>query len=240
MIGIDYAEAGSFTGRSDTIILMTVEPFRPYIGMLSVPRDLWVAIPGIGENRINTAHFFAEANQVGSGPQAVRDTLKENFGVDMNYFLRVRFDDFRKIVDAMGGLDIFLDKPTAGYSAGSHHLTGNKALAFARNRIGSDDFFRMERGQVLIKAAIKQMTLPTNWDRIPAVVQAISQSIDSNIPFWMWPRIAFAFLRTGVDNIDNQTITREMVTPFTTSEGANVLLPQWDLIKPLVNQMFQP
>jgi polyisoprenyl-teichoic acid--peptidoglycan teichoic acid transferase len=240
LLGIDYAEAGSFTGRSDTIILTTIEPFRPYVGILSIPRDLWVTIPGIGENRINTAHFFAEANQAGSGPEAVSNTLLENFGVDINYYLRVRFDDFRKIVDAMGGLDIFLDKPTAGYPAGSHHLTGNKALAFARNRIGSDDFFRMERGQILIKAAIKQMTLPTNWVRIPSVIEAISQSIDSNIPLWMGPRIAFAILRTGVDRIDNQTITREMVTPFTTSQGANVLLPRWELIRPLVNKMFQP
>jgi LCP family protein required for cell wall assembly len=240
LLGIDYAEGASFTGRSDTIVLVTVEPFRPYIGMLSIPRDLWVKIPGIGENRINTANFFAEAKRVGSGPQAVRETIKENFGLDIKYYLRIRFDDFRKIVDAMGGLDITLQEPTAGYEKGNHHLTGRKALAFARNRTGSDDFFRMERGQLLIKAAMKQMLKPSNWGKIPAVARVFFQSIDTNIPIWIWPRVAFAISRTGVDGIDNQKIEREMTTPFTTDEGAAVLLPNWSLIKPLIIKMFQP
>ena len=239
-LGIDYAEDGGFTGRSDTIILMSLEPFRPYIGMLSIPRDLWVSIPGIGENRINTAHFFAEANQKGSGPYAVQNTIRENFGVDTNYYIRFRFENFREIVDAMGGLDIHLEEPAAGYEAGNHHLTGRKALAFARNRIGSDDFFRMERGQLLIKALIKQTMNPTKWDRIPSVIKIITQSIDTNIPIWFWPRVTLAILRLGVNGIDNQTITREMVTPFTTDQGAKVLLPKWDLIRPVIFEMFQP
>ena len=59
VLGIDRVPEGSNLGRSDTNILVTVKPLSPYIGMLSIPRDLWVTIPGVGENRINTAHFFA-------------------------------------------------------------------------------------------------------------------------------------------------------------------------------------
>ena len=152
LLGIDYAPPGSSVSRSDTIILATVIPTEPYVGVLAIPRDLWVNIPGVGENRINAAHFFAEAQQVGSGPEAVIDTIQQNFGVDADYFMRIRFEGVRSVVDAMGGVDIELDRPMAGYPAGHHHLTGNKALAFARHRLGADDFFRMEQGQLLIKA----------------------------------------------------------------------------------------
>ena len=63
----------------DTIILTTFNPWKPNVGMLSIPRDLWVNIPGVGENRINTAHFFAEANDPGSGPSATMDTIEAEF-----------------------------------------------------------------------------------------------------------------------------------------------------------------
>jgi hypothetical protein len=70
LLGIDRTPVGSAVGRSDSLILTTAMPHRGYFGMLSIPRDLWVAIPGSGENRINAAHFFAEADQPGSGPYA--------------------------------------------------------------------------------------------------------------------------------------------------------------------------
>ncbi len=77
LMGVDYAPNGSNVSRSDTIILTSIIPLQPYVGMLSIPRDLWVNIPGVGENRINTAHFFAESQQSGSGPQALMDTIRQ-------------------------------------------------------------------------------------------------------------------------------------------------------------------
>ncbi|HEY5669252.1 MAG TPA: LCP family protein [Anaerolineales bacterium] len=238
LLGIDYAPPGSSVSRSDTIILATVIPTEPYIGVLSIPRDLWVNIPGIGENRVNTAHFFAEAQQVGSGPKAAIDTIQQNFGVDVDYFVRIRFDGVRSVVDAMGGVDIDLDRPMAGYPAGRHHLTGNKALAFARHRLGADDFFRMEQGQLLIKAIFRQLLHPSMWPRLPSVVVAIMNEVDTNIPLWQWPRLALAFLRAGPDGLDNRTLERDMTTPFTTNQGASVLLPDWSKINPLIEDMF--
>jgi polyisoprenyl-teichoic acid--peptidoglycan teichoic acid transferase len=238
ILGIDYAPPGSVVGRSDTNILATFLPSRPYIGVLSIPRDLWVSIPGYGENRINTAHFFAEATQPGSGVSAAAQTIDKNFGVDVDYYVRLKFEGFRDIFNAMGGVDIDLERPMAGYEAGRHHLTGNKALAFARNRTGSDDFFRMEQGQLVITAAIKQMLNPLKWLRIPAITNAVSRSIETDIPFWLWPRLGFSLLRIGPNDLDYQTIQREMVTPYTTEEGAAVLLPNWDMINPLLMRIF--
>ena len=238
ILGIDYTEPGSFIGRSDTIILSTVIPFEPYVGMISIPRDLWVSIPGVGENRINTAHFFAEANSPGSGPQATRNTVKANFGIDPQYYVRFRFDSVREIVDSLGGLDIVLDKPMASYDAGSYHLTGNKALAFIRHRLGSDDFFRMENGQFLIKSVLKQAVRPSNWARFPTLFKVTNRAIDTNIPLILWPRIGLAFLRAGSGGLDSKIVSRDMVTPFTTDQGASVLIPQWDKIRPKINEMF--
>ena len=238
VIGIDYTAPGSSVGRSDTIVLTTVIPFEPYVGLLSIPRDLWVTIPGVGENRINTAHFFAEAAHTGTGPQALIQTIEQNFGVKSDYYIRIRFDGVRRIVDAMGGVDLELAEPMAGYPAGRYHLTGNKALAFARHRMGADDFFRMEQGQLLLRAILKQMLRPAMWPKIPLIIVSGFQHVDTNIPWWQLPRIGVAVVRAGPDGLDSRIISREMVSPFTTNQGASVLLPDWGKINPVVREMF--
>lgn len=238
ILGIDRAPEGTDASRSDTNILMTYHPIKPYLGMLSIPRDLWVPIPDIGENRINTAHFFAESANPGSGPQATLETIRQNFGVKVNYYLRVRFDGLVDIINAMGGLDIELDNPMAGYPAGSHHLDGDQALAFVRDRSGTDDFFRMNQGQFFLKELVEQLINPRSWSRLPNVLRAWNDSVDTNFPIWQWPRLALTLLRTGTTGIDNRVISREMVTPTTTSDGAQILLPVWEEINRVVKEMF--
>lgn len=166
------------------------------------------------------------------------DTIRQNFGVGVGYYLRVKFEGFRDVVDALGGVDIDLQAPMAGYPAGNNHLTGNKALAFARNRMGSDDFFRMQQGQIIIKSILRQMMNPIYWPRLPGAALAFLRSVDTNIPIWLWPRLTLALLRAGPDGINSRTIQREMVTPFTTDQGASVLLPDWSRINPLLMEMF--
>ena len=238
LLGIDRTAAKSYVARTDTMILTTVAPTEPYVGLVSIPRDLWVNIPGIGENRINTAHFFAEAAQAGSGPASAMQTVRENLGERVDYYVRVKFEGFRDIVNALGGVDIVLTSPTAGYEPGSYHLTGEKALAFARNRTGTDDFYRMQQGQLILKAILNKIRSPLNWYRLPAVAVALMRSIDWNIPFWLWPRIGLTLLRVGPAGIDSQAITRDMVTPTTTDQGASVLLPNWDKINPVLAKVF--
>lgn len=238
LLGIDRAPDGTLVGRSDTIILVSVVPLRPDVSMLSIPRDLWVDIPGVGQNRINTAHFFAEANQPGSGPAAAAQAIEENFDVEVPYYVRVQFDTIRFVVDALGGLTVNLPTDMAGYPAGQHHLTGDQALAFARDRSGTDDFFRMANGQFLIRSLAIELLKPESWSKLPDVAQAATISIDTNVPFWLWPRLGVAVLRSGADGIDSRTIQREMVTPFVTEGGAQVLQPQWDQIDPMVQEMF--
>ena len=238
LMGIDRDPSGGTVSRTDTIILLQVDPFTPDAKMLSIPRDLWVPIPGQGENRINTAHFFAEANRKGSGPQALIEVVASNFGIRPSYYARIKFDGFKEVVDAMGGLELNLPKAMGGLEAGSHHLNGTQALAFARDRKGSDDFFRMAQGQTVILAAAHELLNPLVWPRLPLVYTTFLNVVDTNLPVWEWPRVGFALLRAGPEKTDHRTIPREMTRPFTTSGGAQVLQPNWNLIRPLVREMF--
>ncbi len=238
LLGIDRAPDGTAISRSDTIMLVSAEAMSAEVHMLSIPRDLWVNIPGVGENRINTAHFFAEGNQEGSGPQAVIDTISANFGVTPRYYARVQFSGFSEVVDALGGVTLNLDEPMGGLEAGKHHLDGAQALAFARDRKGTDDFFRMKQGQVVLIATARQLLNPLTWPRLPFAAAKFFDVVDTNLPVWEWPRLAVTLLRAGPDGVDNRTITREMVYPFQTDGGAQVLGPNWDLIRPMMAEMF--
>jgi len=238
LLGIDRAPGGTSLGRSDTILLVTVVPLVPYVGMMSIPRDLWVPIEGAGENRINTVHFFAEAAEEGSGPRALAANIRTNFSVRVPYYVRIKFDGLVDFVDAMGGVTITTTRPSTLFEPGTHRLNGEQALAFVRDRKGADDFSRMANAQLFIEAAFIQAVRPASWPRLPAVMISALRVVDTNIPFWQAPRLGFAFLRALVFGIDTRTFTREMATPFATSEGASVLLPDWNLINPVIQEMF--
>lgn len=237
VLGIDRTPTGTALGRSDTIILARVEPLQPSIKLLSIPRDLWVPIPGVGENRINTAHFFAEGKQPGSGPAAAAAVVEKQFGVPVRYTVRLKFDTVVNVVDALGGLDVNLPSPMGGLPAGKHHLDGAATLKLARDRHGADDFFRMEHAQILVRALIARILSPSAWVRFPQVLQAVLSSVDTNLPLYELPRIGFAFIRAGESGIDARTIPREMTTSANIG-GAQVLLPNWTRIRPLVAEMF--
>jgi len=238
LLGTDDSPERGVVGRTDTIILTTVVPLKPYLGMLSIPRDLWVIVPGVGEQRINTAYFFAESNQSGSGPHAAMQTIRENFGVPVRYYAVIHMFGLASVVDSLGGVDIKLDSPMGGLPAGQHHLDGVGTLAFVRERNVSDDFSRMVRAQILIFAMASKILQPSHWDSLPQFIYSLTEVVDTNIPLWQWPRLLFALIRALLFGIDSQTIAREMVRPFQTSQGAQVLAPNWDAIHPLLKKMF--
>jgi polyisoprenyl-teichoic acid--peptidoglycan teichoic acid transferase len=238
LLGTDDSPKRGSVGRTDTIILGTIVPLRPYVGMLSIPRDLWVTVPNVGEQRINTAYFFAEANQPGSGAGAALQTIRDNFGISVHYYAVIHMLGLSSVVDTLGGVDINLDSPIGELSAGPHHLNGSDALAFVRERSTSDDFSRMLRTQILLSAVVKKVLYPSNWLSLPRLIVSLTQAVETNLPLWQWPRLLFALLRAFLFGMDSQTITREMVTPFQTSQGAQVLAPNWDVINPLLKRMF--
>lgn len=238
LLGTDDSPERGAVGRTDTIILTTIVPTKPYVGMLAIPRDLWVTVPNVGEQRINTAYFYAEANQPGSGSQAAMQTIRSNFGIPVNYYALIHMFGLVGAVDALGGVDVQLNSPSGTYAAGAYHLNGQDALAFVRERTSSDDFSRMRRTQILILAMGTKALQPANWRSLPGFLSAILQSVDTNIPLWQLPRLLFALVRVPFFGVDSRTISREMVYPFVTSGGAQVLGPNWDAINPMLLEMF--
>lgn len=238
LLGVDRRPGETMAARTDTMIMTTFLPGKPYVGALSIPRDLWVEVPGVGSNRINTAHHFAELNQPGTGMAAAEQVVRMNFGVDVDYAVRVEFQGIVGVVDALGGVPIELDTPMSGYPAGEHMLDGTAALAFVRDRAGSDDFARMARGQLFLRALLKRAASPVVWPRLPQALGRGLGSVSSDVPFWQWPRLLFALARVGPAGIDGRVIDRSMAVGFTTADGAQVLAPQWDRINPLLLEVF--
>lgn len=239
LLGIDARPNEGKLGRTDTIILTSFQPLQPYVGMLTIPRDLQVDIADVGEERINTAYFFAEAAQTGSGSEAATETVSQNFNVPIHYYVCIRFDGLNNLVDALGGIEITLPRSMSGYPEGTHWMDGKNALAFVRDRSGSDDIFRNERALIFLKALTAKTMQPATWPRLPTFFYVLRQTVDMDIPIWLWPRLGIALLRVGPDGIDGHTITHEMVTFHTReNDGASVLLPIWELIRPLVQEIF--
>lgn len=239
VLGLDRSiEEGKWLSRSDTIILTNVKMTQAGVKMLSIPRDLWVGIPGYGENRINTAHYFGEVYDPGSGPSSAIATIEANFGVPIDHYVRVKLEEFPRLIDAMGGITVILEEPMGGLDAGTHQLNGTEALAFVRDRAGTDDFYRMGQAQHFIQMLAYQLKQPKTWFRLPQVVGVAQGMVDTDIPFWQWGRYGFALLRAYPENVVSETLPRSMAAPYITSQGANVLLPDWNQIWPLVQEMF--
>ncbi len=112
-IGLDYRDwiANEGPPRSDTMILFTVDPLTKSAGMLSIPRDMWVDIPGVGYSRINTAYSSGEANQFpGGGPGLAMKTVEHFIGVPVHYYAQIDFGTFTDFIDYLGGIDVYVDQ----------------------------------------------------------------------------------------------------------------------------------
>jgi LCP family protein required for cell wall assembly len=253
MLGLDSRPGEGAVTRSDTLILATVDPTHGYVGMLSIPRDLYVNIPGYGESRINAAHIFGESEYPGGGRDLAVRTVEENFGVDIHRTARLNFEAFVALVDAAGGVTIDVPNPISDdtyptpdygtmvveFDAGTQHMDGQRALQYARIRHGSSDFQRAERQQQVIAALARQLAAPRNWWRLPNVYLAFTQNVETDLTILDLAMMAPALVWVGPEGIDRQVIDQEMAVSTTLDNGASVLAPQWGLINPLVDRMFR-
>ncbi len=239
VLGLDRSlEEGGWLSRSDTIIIANLKTTRASVTMLSIPRDLWVGIPGYGENRINTAHYFGEVYDPGSGPASAINTMEANFGVPIDHYVRIKLEEFPQLINAMGGVTLVLEEPMGGLPAGTHSLDGDQALAFVRDRAGTDDFYRMGQAQFFIQMVMSQLKQPKTWLRLPQMIVVAQRMVDTDIPVWQWPRYGVALLRAYPEQVTSETLPRTMTNAYITAQGANVLLPDWNQIWPFVQEMF--
>jgi LCP family protein required for cell wall assembly len=252
ILGLDSRPGQGDVTRTDTIILATVDPAGPYVGALSIPRDLYVPIPGYSSDRINVAHVLGEQESPGGGPELAARTIEQNFGVPVHRTLRMDFEAFVAIVDAAGGVTIDVESPFIDYEyptpdygtmvvsfeAGVQHMDGERALQYARIRHGASDFERAARQGQVIEALARRLINPLNWWRLPAVYMAFIQHVVTDLTVIDVALMAPAVIEVGPGNIDRRVLDRGMVWGRQTSAGASVLEPNWDTIRPMLDEMF--
>ncbi len=153
LLGVDRRE--DEYSRSDTIILVNIDPVEKTARMLSIPRDLKVIIPGFGSQKINAAYAFGDANDnvPGGGPGLMMRTIEQNFGIDIDFYAEVDFNGFVKIVDTVGGVTLDVPYPIRDneypgpanqymriyFPSGWQHMTGERVLQYARTRHDDGD-----------------------------------------------------------------------------------------------------
>ncbi len=262
VMGIDQrpGEEGAF--RTDTMLVLTIDPISKRAGMLSIPRDLWVHIPGYGVGRINTAHVLGQLNNhPGGGPALAVETVEANLGIPVHYHVRVDFDAFVELIDRLGGIDITVEEeihdpkypsqdPADPYGfeplhieAGQHHFDGDMALRYARTRHSAGgDFDRADRQQEVLKAVFDKITrldmLPTLLAQAPQMWRTFQDSVETDLT--LDQIIALARLANEVDPDDVETgVIDERYTLFhETDNGQQVLIPLRDKMRELRDDLF--
>ncbi len=258
IMGVDYRDwiAGDDAPRSDTMMLVTVDPLTGQAGMLSIPRDLWVEIPGFGHNRINTAYMLGEAyNLPGGGPGLAIQTVEDIIGVPIQFYAVVDFFTFERMVDEIGGIDVLvesrikispIDQPSHWLQPKAYHLNGAEALAYARVRKGVDsggDFGRAERQQQVILAIVDRVVgfemLPTLVSRAPVLYQEIASGLRTNLALDQLVSLAWLGAKIPRENIQKGVIAPpDKVRFYTRPDGAQVLGQVPEQIRVLRDRLF--
>lgn len=216
-------------GRTDTLLLLVADRATPRVAMVSVPRDLWVSVPGHGEERINAAFELG-------GAQTAKQTVSNVLSQRVDRYVLIGLQGVRNIVDAAGGVDVTVAQaihddayPTDDYGvvtvdipAGRQHMDGETALRYARTRHQDSDFGRIARQQQVLGAVRGALLNPINWPRIPAVIAAAQQSIRTDVNPLDAIAIAAAVLRDPGEP-DRLVIDTSLVNPFTGDGGAFLL-----------------
>jgi LCP family protein required for cell wall assembly len=241
LLGSDRRE-NSGTWRTDTIIVLSVDNDSDAVRLLSIPRDLWVDIPGHGEDRINTAEMWGELEQTGSGPELIKQTIYDSLGIPIQFYVRVDFDGFTRLIDAMGGVDIDVECPLPDIelTAGRHHMDGEDALLYARSRISTNDFDRNRRQRKLLMALWQQGLTADMIPRIPALWKAMAGTFETDLPLDEVVTLALKGLRVRPNTIFSESIGPWQVENWVTPGGADVLLPIEDEIEKLLADFYAP
>lgn len=259
LLGIDRREGTGWAYRTDTIIVVTLKPESGAGAMLSIPRDLQIAIPGHGENRINTANVYGyDKGNPGSGPALLAATIQAGFGIPVDGYLMADFQAFEAIVDTLDGIDIDVPKllhdtrypdprpgdpyayKTIHFEPGRQHMDGKRALEYARSRMSTTDFDRAER-QHMVLLAIRERALSLSAiPRWPLLAAAVVKGIKTNMNPGQLLTLAFFGAQMDASDLTHVVLEPPLVVGHRRADGAAVQLPNWDLINPLIAEVFGP
>jgi LCP family protein required for cell wall assembly len=250
--------------RTDTIILLNIDPVRRTAGLISFPRDLWVSIPNFSQERINTANFIGDNVNYpgGGGPRLLMDTIAANFGVKVDKYVRINFTVFESVVEAVapGGVEICvreaIDDPTypdAGYGTirvtfqpGCQMLDPVRLLQYARTRkTQGGDFDRARRQQEVLDALRAQVLsaggVANFLTQIPNLWNELADSYDTNMALDELIRLGFLMGEIPSENIQFKVIDQNYIASFGSApDGSDVLIPNTGAIAALIQSVLYP
>ncbi len=261
LLGIDERELETGPWRTDTMILLTLDPAAQTAGMLSIPRDLWVEIPDYGVyDRINTAHFRGDADRYpgGGGPALAMKTVQHNFGVPVDYFVSVNFLAFVQIIDRLGCIPVTvpqaIDDPNypapsgTGFDpfyleAGDYCMGGETLLKYARTRATAGSDFDRARRQQQVIYAVRDHVLSTDQltnliAQAPEIYNDAKEGIHTNLSLQQMIELAREAADIPDDGICSGIIDNKYVTLTMLNDGSQVLVPDRNQVRGLVLDIF--
>jgi LCP family protein required for cell wall assembly len=243
--GLDTREEGQ-PENSDVLILARIDIPAGSVRAISIPRDLYVDIPGFGSDKITRAYDFGSKADNGSfdgGAQAVAATISENFGVEIDGVIFTTFQGFMDIVDTLGGVDVDnpydvydAQYPTPDYGteeiffpAGENHLDGHDALAFARTRHQDGDDGRVMRQQLVLRALLDRVHSPDVADQLDDLVKKHRKDVRTDLTNAEQLALVIAVATVSNDNVEFGTLT-DYIYPDSTSSGMWIYSGDWSSI----------
>jgi LCP family protein required for cell wall assembly len=240
--------------NTDVMTLLTIDPISKTAALLSIPRDLYVPLPGTDfQNRINAAYAWGELRQLsGGGPGFAEKTVTYNLGIPLQRYALIDFAGFKQIVDAVGGVDIEVpheiidyEYPTPNYGtevlkipAGRVHMDGELALKYVRTRHADSDLGRLQRQQQVMLAIRDKAVSIGSINRVPEVLNAVSDSLETDLTLPEILALAKKLSQIPRENIHSYHIDETMIQPYVTPQGGQVLLPDREKIAALVAQFL--
>ena len=217
LLGSD-ARPNEKKGRTDAIIVVQVSKDR--ISMLSIPRDTRVDIPGHGKQKINAAAYF-------ENPEVTANIVSDIIGQPVHKYILVRWEGFMNIVDALGGVDVYIPKNITSYSMdgaenrvdlqkGTQHLDGKAALAFVRHRKAAQgDIYRVGNQLNFMKALAEKCKQPSILLKLPKLLPELYKNVDTNIDL----KEMLVLAKAGMSFKDSTVLTQTLPGYFFNIDG---------------------
>lgn len=263
-LGGDDELTADQSGRTDTMIILSLNIETGTASMINLPRDLFVYIPSGKMGRLNTA-FGIGRNigwEPGGGFGLLRQTIFYNFGINVHYYARVNFSGFKTIIDRLGGVDIAVDctyrdlypvtRTASGAAEGSDYdwrtldvgyytFDGYDALWYARTRRYTDDLDRGRRQQLLLRGMWRKARENGLLNTVPAIWQELEAVLDTNLPFNVMLSLLPFALELDLDSMQNFTFLRRYHSQhWQTPSGDAVLLPVYETVVQLMRAFYTP
>lgn len=256
LMGIDRRPGEAFVSRTDSIMVISVNPDTDTASILSIPRDLYVQIPAYGQDRINTAMVYgAQGGDYLDGAALAMQTVSYNLNIPIHHFVLVDFGAFERSIDLLGGISVDVpyeindpQYPDMNYGydplyipAGLQRFDGATALKYARTRHGDSDFNRAYRQQQVLFAARQQalsMGIGELVLRAPALYREVEGGIRTDLSLEQMLRLAKTISDIPAAEIRNEVLDYDYVSSYRTPGGASVLLLNTDVALPLIQSLF--